>query len=235
MLMLVLFAFPLYIGAFIYNDDFLVFEQLDLTLVVNWLGLFGIAVFAVSGALDAARKEMDILGFMLIGTLTGLGGGTTRDVLLGNLPMYWVQDATYVGLCLVASFITYFVAPKLASRQKALIWMDALGLSLFCVTGAQIAVQHDAAPLICVCLGVITATFGGILRDVLCGYDLVLSQRELYVTNAVVGSTVYLMLHWIGMNENISVIGGVLAAFGLRSAAIIWGLSLPSYNSSSKS
>ena len=205
------------------------FEFLDLTLVVSWLGLFGIAVFAVSGALDAARKRMDILGFMLIGTLTGLGGGTTRDVLLGQLPMYWVKDATYVGLCLIVSVITYFVAPRLASRKRALIWMDALGLSLFCVTGAQIAVEQGAAPLICVCLGVISATFGGILRDVLCGYDLVLSQRELYVTNAVVGSTVYLGLHWLGVDENISVLGGFFAAFGLRSAAIIWGLSLPSY------
>ena len=208
-----------------------VFELLDLSLVVNWLSLFGIAVFAISGALDAARKNLDILGFMLIGTVTGLGGGTTRDVLLGQLPMYWVQDATYVGLCLIASAMTYYIVPKLASRTKTLIWMDAIGLSLFCVTGAQIAVQQGAAPLICVCLGVITATFGGIFRDIICGYDLVLSQRELYVTNAVVGATVYLGLHWLNVSENVAVIGGVLAAFSLRSAAIIWGWSMPGYNS----
>ncbi|WP_305473286.1 trimeric intracellular cation channel family protein [Psychrobium sp. 1_MG-2023] len=200
-----------------------------MSALVNWLGLFGIAVFAVSGALDAARKHMDILGFMLIGTLTGLGGGTVRDVLLGRLPVYWTIDATFVGLCLLMSFITFFIAPKLDSRKKALIWMDALGLSLFCVTGAQIAVEIGAAPLICVCMGVITATFGGILRDVLCGYDLVLGSRELYVTTAVVGASVYLGLHWLGIGENIAVAGGFIAALTLRSAAIIWGLSLPSY------
>lgn len=210
------------------------FELLDLSQLVNWLGLFGIAVFAVSGALDAARKNMDILGFMLIGTLTGLGGGTIRDVLLGKLPMYWVIDGTYVGLCLIVSCLTYFIAPKLASRRKALIWMDALGLSLFCVTGAQIAVQQGAAPVICVCLGVVTATFGGILRDVLCGFDLVLSQRELYVTNAVVGASVYLGLHWFGTGETIAVFGGFVAALTLRSAAIIWGLRLPAYQSPNK-
>jgi len=211
-----------------------VFENLDLTLFVNLFGLFGIAVFAVSGALDAARKQMDILGFMLIGTLTALGGGTIRDVLLGRLPLYWTLDATFVGLCLFVSVITFFIAPKLQSRTKALIWMDALGLSLFCVTGAQIAVQIGAAPLICVCMGVITATFGGILRDVVCGYDLVLGSRELYVTAAVVGASVYLALHWFGLSENWSILIGMLAALGLRSAAIIWGLKLPSYGQSPK-
>lgn len=205
------------------------FELLNLNSVVNWLGLFGIAVFAISGALDAARKNMDILGFMLIGTLTGLGGGTARDLLLGRFPVYWVEDATYVGLCLLLSGLTYFVVPVIASRVKVLIWMDALGLSLFCVIGAQIAVQLGFTPLICVCMGVITASFGGIMRDVLCGYDLVLGSRELYVTAAVSGATVYLMLHWLDVNEDIAVIGGVLSAFILRSLAIIWGLSLPSY------
>ncbi len=209
-------------------------QDLDINVVVDVFGLFGIAVFAISGALDAARKHMDILGFMLIGTLTGLGGGTVRDVLLGRLPLYWTLDSTFVGLCLVMSFITYFIAPKLQSRRKALIWMDALGLSLFCVTGAQIAVEIGAAPLICVCMGVITATFGGILRDVVCGYDLVLGSRELYVTTAVTGASVYLGLHWFGVSENLAVLCGMLAALSLRSAAIVWGLKLPSYNGQPK-
>lgn len=205
-------------------------ELLNLSSLVNWLGLFGITVFAVSGALDAARKHMDILGFLLIGTVTGLGGGTIRDVLLGRLPVYWTLDTTFVGLCIAVSILTYFVAPFLTSRTKALIWMDALGLALFCVTGAQIAVQMGAVPLICVCMGVITATFGGILRDVLCGYDLILGSRELYVTTAVIGASTYLGLHWMGLNEDLSLLGGFFAALSLRSAAIIWGLSLPSYS-----
>lgn len=206
-------------------------QLLDLNFMVSLLGLFGIAVFAVSGALDAARKEMDVLGFMLIGTVTGLGGGTIRDVLLGNVPVYWIMDATYVGLCMFMSLLTYFIAPKLESRAKALIWMDALGLALFCVTGTQIAASIGAPPLICVCMGVVTASFGGIIRDVLCGYDLVLGNRELYVTTAVAGGSIYWILHWVGMLESIAMLGGFLAAFCLRSAAIIWGFSLPSYRS----
>lgn len=209
-------------------------ELLDLNSVVNWLGLFGIAVFAISGALDAARKNMDILGFMLIGTITGLGGGTARDLLLGRLPVFWVEQPTYVGLCLLLSAITYFMVPIVASRARALLWMDALGLSLFCVIGTQIAVQYGVSPLICICMGVITASFGGIIRDVLCGYDLVLGSRELYVTVAVAGSVLYLTLHQLGVHEDIAAMGGFLAALALRSAAIIWGLSLPSYTPTQK-
>jgi len=202
---------------------------LELDFMLSLLSLFGIAVFAASGALDAARKGMDILGFMLIGTVTGLGGGTLRDILLGNVPVYWIMDATYVGLCIVMSVVTYFIAPKLASRAKALIWMDALGLSLFCVTGTQIAATAGVPPLIAVCMGVVTASFGGIIRDVLCGYDLVLGNRELYVTVAVVGGSIYGGLHWAGVIESIAMLAGFLAAFTLRTAAIVWGWSLPSY------
>lgn len=202
---------------------------LELDFMLSLLSLFGIAVFAVSGALDAARKGMDILGFILIGTVTGLGGGTIRDILLGNVPVYWIMDAIYVGLCIFMSIITYFIAPKLASRAKTLIWMDALGLSLFCVTGTQIAATAGAPPLISICMGVVTASFGGIIRDVLCGYDLILGNREFYVTVAVVGGSTYGILHWVGAVESLAMIAGILAAFSLRSAAIIWGWSLPSY------
>ncbi len=209
-------------------------ELLDLTRVVNWLGLFGIAVFAVSGALDAARKEMDILGFMLIGTVTGLGGGTLRDLLLGRSPVYWIEDSVYVGLCLTVAAVTYFIVPYIASRTRALIWMDALGLSLFSVTGAQVASDMGVPPLIAICMGVMTASFGGIIRDVLCGVSLVLSQRELYVTTAVAGASAFLLLQWLGVPQSAASLGGFLVAFSLRSAAIIFDLRLPAYHQSER-
>jgi len=149
----------------------------ELTLVVTVLGYCGIAVFAVSGALDAARNRMDILGFMLIGTATGLGGGTLRDLLLGLTPVYGVREPSYILLCLLVAAVTYFVEPRVASRKRALVWMDAIGLALFSVTGTQIALLHGVAPLVAVCMGVMTATFGGIMRDVLCGESLVLGGR----------------------------------------------------------
>ena len=204
--------------------------EIDLYSVVNVLGLSGIAVFAVSGALDAARQRMDILGFMLIGCATGLGGGTLRDLLLGNTPVFWVREPIYVGTCLGAAALTYFVVPYIASRTRSLLWMDALGLALFSVTGTEIALSSGAAPLIAVCMGVMTATFGGIIRDVLCGSDLVLSSRELYVSAALAGSTTYLVLSLIGLPIGLALLCAFSVALVLRGGAILFGWNLPAYH-----
>lgn len=204
-------------------------DQLNLGSVLNWIGLFGIAVFAVSGSLEAARKEMDILGFLLIGSVTGLGGGTLRDLLLGATPVYWIRQPEMVMICLIASVATYFLAPRLSSRYRALIWMDAIGLSTFCITGTAIALAHGAAPLIAVSMGVMSATFGGIIRDVLCAESLVLSSRELYVTAAVAGASAYLLLQLMETGELTATVGAFVVGFGLRAAAILFGLKLPRY------
>jgi len=203
--------------------------NVDYSLLVNWFGLFGIAVFAISGALDAARKGMDILGFMLIGTATGLGGGTIRDVLLGLTPVYWIKDPTFIALCLIVTSITYFVVPLLASRTRALVWMDALGISLFCVTGTGIALSQSAPPLVAICMGVITATFGGIIRDVLCSESLILGQRELYVTATVFGASTFYFLTWLELPSAVAAIASFTLAFLLRAVAIIWKVQIPSY------
>ncbi len=199
----------------------------DITAVVNIMGLCAVAVFAISGALDAARQKMDILGFMLIGTATGIGGGTLRDVLLGNVPVFWIREPVWIVICLSASAATYFVAPKLASRTRALIWMDAVGLALFAVVGTEIALDFGASPLISICMGVMSATFGGIARDVLCGSNLTLMNEELYITTALAGSVVYLWLSTLGLPYSYDLIGGFLVAFLLRALAIRFRLKLP--------
>lgn len=199
----------------------------DLTAVVNIMGFAAVAVFAVSGALDAARHRMDILGFMLIGTVTGMGGGILRDVLLGNLPVLFVREPVWIVICLASTSITYFIAPKLASLSRALIWMDAIGLALFAVVGTEVALNHGASALVAVCMGVMTATFGGIARDVLCGSNLTLMNEELYITTALAGAVVYMLLGIIGVPEGYDLIGGFLVGFTLRALAIIFNLKLP--------
>lgn len=199
----------------------------DITAVVNIMGLAAVAVFAVSGALDAARHRMDILGFMLIGTVTGMGGGTLRDVLLGNLPVLWVREPIWIMICLSATAITYFIAPKLASLSRALIWMDAIGLALFAVVGTEVALEHGASPLVAVCMGVMTATFGGIARDVLCGSNLTLMNEELYITTALAGSATYLLLGAFELPNSYDLIGGFLVGFTLRALAIQFHIKLP--------
>ncbi|MCV6610831.1 MAG: trimeric intracellular cation channel family protein [Amphritea sp.] len=199
----------------------------DITAVVNIMGLSAVGVFAISGALDAARQKMDILGFMLIGTATGIGGGTLRDMLLGNVPVFWIREPVWIVICLIASAITYVIAPKLASRTKALIWMDAVGLALFAVVGTEIALEYGTSPLIAVCMGVMTATFGGIARDVLCGSNLTLMNEELYITTALAGSVVYLVLNLLHLPQSFDLIGGFLVAFILRALAILFNIKLP--------
>lgn len=199
----------------------------DLTLAVNVMGLSAVAVFAISGALSAARQKMDILGFMLIGTATGIGGGTLRDVLLGNLPVFWIRDPTWIVVCLLFSAATYFVAPRLTSLSRALLWMDAIGIALFAVVGTEIALESEASPLIAICMGVMTATFGGIARDVLCGSNLTLMNEELYITTTLAGSIAYLCLSTLGLPYSYDLIGGFLVAFVLRALAIKFNLKLP--------
>lgn len=201
--------------------------EIDLTLVINIMGLSASAVFAASGALDAARQKMDILGFMLIGCAAGLGGGTLRDLLLGKVPVFWVREPEWISICLIAAVVTYLIAPHLASRTRALIWMDAIGLALFSVVGTKIGMDAGVSPVIAVCMGVVTASFGGVARDVLCGSSLVLSGAELYVTAALAGAVAYLGLSSLALPGSYDLIGAFLVAFVLRALAIQFHLQLP--------
>ncbi|UTW04027.1 trimeric intracellular cation channel family protein [Amphritea atlantica] len=199
----------------------------DITAVVNIMGLSAVAVFAISGALDAARQKMDILGFMLIGTATGLGGGTLRDLVLGNLPVLWIREPMWIIICLVASAVTYFIAPKLVSLSRALIWMDAIGIALFGVVGTKIGLDFGTSPLIAVCMGVMTGSFGGIARDLLCGSNLTLMNEELYITTMMAGSVTYLTLNSFNLPNSYDLVGGFVVAFVLRALAIRFHIKLP--------
>ena len=127
---------------------------------------FGDVVFAVSGALTAARHRMDVLGFVMIGTITGIGGGTTRDLLLGRT-VWWTQNPHELILCVVASLATFFWITTDISRRRAMVWSDALGLAAFGVVGCYIALQFGAPFIVAVFMGVVTATGGGVIRDIL--------------------------------------------------------------------
>ncbi|MEM6492377.1 MAG: TRIC cation channel family protein, partial [Pseudomonadota bacterium] len=128
----------------------------------------GVVVFALSGALAAARSRLDPFGFVVIGVVTGVGGGSMRDVLLDSGPVFWIADPGYLVAATAAALAGWFLAPKLESRIRTLIWCDAVGLALFAVLGAQKALSVGASPSVAVVMGVMSATFGGLLRDVIC-------------------------------------------------------------------
>lgn len=198
----------------------------QLFLVLNW---FGICVFTVTGALVASRKEMDIVGFALLGTVTGIGGGTIRDILLGAQPVFWVKQPAYLVACVVVAVVTFFIAHIPQSRERVLLWFDAVGLSLFCVTGAESALAFGASAPVAIAMGVATATFGGIIRDVLGGESPIILKQEVYITAAVLGSAVFVTLIELGFNRDWAAITAFLSALILRAAALHWNLSLPRY------
>jgi uncharacterized membrane protein YeiH len=193
--------------------------------ILDW---FGVVVFAVTGALAASRKQMDVFGFALLGTATGIGGGTIRDILLG-LPVFWVREPAYLVACVLVSGIVFFTAHIPQSRYRVLLWLDALGLALFAVAGADKAALAGAGPVVAVAMGVMTATFGGVIRDVLGAESPVILSKEIYVTAALLGACVFVALAAAGASRENAIVGGFLAGFVVRGAALYWGWSLPRY------
>jgi uncharacterized membrane protein YeiH len=192
------------------------------------LDFFGVAVFAVTGALVASRKQMDIVGFALLGTVTGVGGGSVRDLLLG-LPVFWVQQPLYGVICIVVSAVVFFTAHIPESRYRLLMWLDAVGLSFFCVVGAAKGLDTGAGPLIAVVMAVITASFGGIIRDILGGESPFLLRKEIYVTAALAGAVVFVAGRWLGIPDTIGAVAGFAVCLVIRGLGLRYSLSLPTY------
>lgn len=193
------------------------------------IDLIGVAVFAVTGALVASRKQMDVFGFALLGTVTGLGGGTLRDLLLGVAPVFWVREPVYVAICVGVSAVVFFTAHIPESRYRLLLWLDAIGLSFFCIIGAQKALAEDAGTFIAVVMGVMTATFGGIVRDVVVGEVPLVLHKEIYVTAALAGSLVFVGALSVRAPENIAAVCGFAACFAVRALALRYHWALPTY------
>ena len=190
----------------------------------------GVAVFAATGALAAARRGYDIITFAFFAAITGIGGGTLRDLLIGA-PVFWVSDAGYIGVCIAMAGIVWALGERL-ERVRTLLWLDALGLAAYCVVGASKAADWGAPPLVAAGMGVLTATFGGVVRDVLAGEPSVLLRKEIYVTAAVGGAGLFVVARLVGAPDGLAAMLGVLAGFGLRAGALAWGWNLPGYGAS---
>lgn len=202
-------------------------------MVLYILDLIGVAVFAVSGVLAAGRKSFDLLGVAVIAIVTGIGGGTIRDVLLDRHPVFWIEDPTYLLVILAAAALTILYTRFRRPPRTSLLVADAFGLALFAISGAQVAEARELSGIIVVLMGTITGTAGGLLRDVLSNeVPLLLSQPDLYATAAIAGATVYLWLQAAGLTQPYAAVVGITVVAGLRLAAILWGLRLPVYRAS---
>ncbi|MCC5810806.1 MAG: trimeric intracellular cation channel family protein [Ectothiorhodospiraceae bacterium] len=195
--------------------------------MIYWLDLFGTAVFAVSGALAAGRKNLDLFGVLVLAVVTAIGGGTLRDLTLGATPVFWVTDPVYLWLASAAGLVTIYLARHDFLQRRFLPIADALGLATFCVIGAERALSLGVNPSIAVLMGVMTGVFGGMIRDVLCGEVPLVLRRELYATAALLGATVTVVLALVLPGIALATWAGLLSALALRLAAIRWNLSLP--------
>jgi uncharacterized membrane protein YeiH len=200
----------------------------QVSVLLQTLDYIGIAVFAVAGALAASRKQLDIVAFVFFAVVTAVGGGTLRDLLI-DVPVFWVRSPAYLAIPLVAAVLVYFTAHLLESRYRVLLWADAIGLGAYAVVGAAKTLAVGASAADALALGVLTATFGGVIRDVLAGEPSVILRRELYITCAFAGALVFVLVDWIGAPFWSAATLGFLVAFGVRAGALVWGWALPVY------
>lgn len=193
--------------------------------------IFGVAVFAVSGALAAGRKSLDWLGVSVIAVVTALGGGTLRDLLLDNRPFFWIREPLSLYVILAATVVTLIHARYRKPPMNAILVADAFGLGLFTISGAQIAEHSVHSGIVIVLMGAITGAAGGMIRDVLLAeIPLVLRRSSLYATACIAGVIVYLLGVAIGWNNSVSALLGMAVIVLLRLASIYWGWTLPVFH-----
>lgn len=201
---------------------------IDLKILLYVCDMIGGAVFAITGGLMAARQGMDIFGFVVLGIVTAIGGGTIRDLILG-LQVFWILDPNYLLVATVAGGAMFFLGHVFNSLNRTLLWLDAAGMALFTVAGAGWAVSKDAPLSIVIFMGVVTACGGGMIRDVLARVVPLVFQREIYAIAAFAGAAIYGVLVKYTSFGGWAMTAGGLTAFAIRGLAIHFDLSLPVY------
>ncbi|MCH9694287.1 MAG: trimeric intracellular cation channel family protein [Gammaproteobacteria bacterium] len=193
------------------------------------LEMLGTAAFAISGALAASRKNMDIFGFCVLALMPAVGGGTIRDIVIDRTPVFWISDSRYVAVAIIAALLVFFTSYKPGSRRRILVWMDAMGLALFATLGTQISLAHDTGPLIAVMLGVTTAVTGGMIRDIICNEIPLVLSHEIYATAAFAAGLVYVLADKLQAPSSLALAVAVIAGFTVRALGIVYNWSLPSF------
>lgn len=198
--------------------------------LVRILDFAGVGVFAVSGALAAGHKRLDLVGVAVIATVTAIGGGTLRDLLM-NRAVFWFADPAYLAAIFIAAPLTMLYVRYRDPPLRQLEIADALGLALFSISGARVAETAALPGLIVVVVATITGTFGGVLRDVLCNeIPMILQRGNMYASTVVVGASLYVLLQTLGVDRDLASYAGMASIAALRLAAIWWNLTLPVFD-----
>ena len=203
-------------------------------MALYFLDLFGVAVFAVSGALTAGHKGMDLFGAAVVAVVTAVGGGTVRDLLLDNHPVFWISNPTYLAVILAATAAALLYARWITPPNISLLVADAFGLAVFTYIGARTAYEAGVAWPIVVLMGAITGAAGGVMRDVLCAEVPLILRRDIYATAAIAGASIFVLMQTIGAANSIIATTSVATVFVLRLAAIRFNLQLPRFDNGEK-
>jgi uncharacterized membrane protein YeiH len=197
---------------------------------LHWVDLAGVAVFAVSGTLMAFKKHMDGFGVVVLASVTAIGGGTLRDMIL-DLPVFWVQDPSFFYAIIAAALLT-IIWLRLSHKfpLRYLLFADAIGLAFFNVMGLQKALSYGASPLIAIVLGTMTGVFGGLLRDVICREIPLVLRGELYATACILGGGSYIICNLLGLDIVMCMLTGFAVTLSTRLMAMKWHWNLPVFS-----
>lgn len=195
--------------------------------VIYILDIIGTVVFAISGAMSAATKRLDLFGALFTGFITAVGGGSLRDMLLGATPVVWLVDLNYVIAIVVGVGLTFMFQPAIAKLRKTLFLFDTIGIATFTIIGLNKALVYDIHPLLAVILGVMTAVMGGVMRDTFVNDIPLIFRKEIYATACVFGALVYLGLDYLGVSQYVSLLLTVVLIIAIRLLSIRFHLRLP--------
>jgi len=201
---------------------------MDLSLF-TLLDLLGTIAFAISGALAAMNRKLDLFGIFIIGFVTAIGGGTIRDALIGRTPVMWMENTIYIYLIGVVTVLTIIFRNKIYYLKTSLFLFDTIGLGIFTITGVETGIQNDLDPIVCITLGAMTGTFGGVIRDILCNEIPVIFRKEIYATASIAGATIFIFLHELNVNTDLIYIVTSLIIISIRLIVVRYKISLPTF------
>lgn len=200
--------------------------------LIAFLDYGSVLIFAITGALVASRAQLDLVGFTFIASLTALGGGTLRDLLLDRNPIFWIANPANLAVGATAAVIVFFTAHLLESRLRTLIWLDSFALAIAVSAGTAVAISSEQSAVIVVLMAMITGCMGGLMRDVVVGeVPLVLKQGELYVSAAFAGGSTAVLAHGLGFETPLVLLTSALVTWVLRAGSLAFGWHLPVYKS----
>lgn len=192
------------------------------------IDILGTMAFAISGVLIAMEKRMDLFGILIIAFVTAVGGGTLRDLLIGNTPVSWMRDITFTYVIMGSAFLAILIKNYINYLRTSLFLFDTIGIGLYTVVGIEKGIHAELHPIICIALGTITASFGGVIRDILCNEIPVIFRKEIYATACILGGTTYFLLILAGVeNEYIFMFAGLVVIL-VRLLAVKFKITLPS-------